>query len=212
MIAISPVDAIRHYTLDLGAKLLWKPIAVQLTWICPTCIDTRVRAWKSELPLSVLNLDDLEQPFLPILLGRVWRWGSMARRVTVSFSRSLSIFLPLCLSRRLWARLIPSLCLAALEFFLCSRCGIVAPRSHYLVSQSWLPFPLLIGSKQHGFPGTLQGLGTFFNPDKKKKKKKKHKKKNNNTWLKLMPLTLHTVHNDKRCSDILVTGQSNAHS
>lgn len=130
---------------------------------------------QSELRLSAdigqyRRMHDLKQPLLPILLGRVWRWGSMARYVTVSFSCSLSIFLSLCLSLLLCAQLIPSLCLAALEFFLCSRCGIVAPHSRYLVSQSWLPFPLLIGSKQHGCLGTLHGVGTYFYPSRRKKK------------------------------------------
>lgn len=78
----------------------------------------------------------------------------------ICLSLALSFSPPLCLL---------SFRLAALEFFLCSCCGIVAPHSRYLVSQSSLPFPLLIGSKQHGCLGTLRGVGTYFYPNKIKK-------------------------------------------
>lgn len=162
----------------------------------------------------------IKHPFCS-LLGRIWQWRLIAGYVTVSLSFTAFSFSPSqCLCLFVFSSSsVPcsfSLRLAALEFFLCSCCGIVAPHSRYLVSQSWLPFPLLIGSKQHGCLGTLRGVGTYFYPRKKKNtthtRTQKNPKQNNNTWLKMMPLTLHTVHNDKRCSDILVTGQSNAHS
>lgn len=143
-------------------------------------------------------------------LERTWRWRLIARYVTVSGFLFLSLHLDI--SFHFFPPLFPALslsdCIGIIPVFPLWYCGT----SYTLpVSQSWLPFPLLIGSKQHGCLGTLHGVGTYFYPAKKKKKKKKTKQ-NNNTWLKMMPLTLHTVLSDKRCSDILVTGQSNAHS
>lgn len=105
---------------------------------------------------------------------KIWEWRLIGRYVTVSLSFPAFSFSPSFLFVFLSSS-VPhtfSLRLAALEFFLCSCCGIVAPHSRYLVSQSWLPFPLLIGSKQHGCLGTLHGVGTYFYPGKKEKEKK----------------------------------------
>lgn len=64
--------------------------------------------------------------------------------------------------------LFPPRCLApfplTLSFRDSSRSPAEASWHRYLVSHSWLPFPLLIGSKQQCCLGTLHGVGTYFYP------------------------------------------------
>ena len=99
---------------------------------------------------------------------KIWEWRLIGKYVTVSLSFPVFSFSPsihfVFLSSSVSHTF--SLRLAALEFILCSCCGIVAPHSRYLVSQSWLPFPLLIGSKQHGCLGwgrcMVHRVGTFL--------------------------------------------------
>lgn len=66
---------------------------------------------------------------------------------------------------------------AALEFFPCCVCYPAVVLWH-LIHINWCHsflFPLLIGSKQHGFLGPLRGIGTYFYPGIKKAATKKQK-------------------------------------
>lgn len=115
-----------------------------------------------------------------------------------ALSSSPLIFLSLCFSPsppRLVPLFLARSARSLWNLFLCTRCSAVAPRSCYLMSQSRLPIPLLIGCKQHGCLGTLRGGEAVFffllpppstvarikKNQKKQNKKKKRKRKNPTT-------------------------------